>query len=312
MPGTVAVAAGRRAATPDERGRDIYNLRCYFCHGYAGDAQTVAATYLNPPPRDFTRADAATLSQADMLHAVRAGRPGTAMMAFEQVLSSDEIAAVVEFVRAAFMQGAARNTRYHTADNGWPEHERKYGLAFAFALGTLDYRTSPDELDASAQAGRKLFMSACITCHERAAASEDPLVLNAKAVSYPRGDFVPGQHAQVDSTSGASPYGRHDRKPSVNTTDKMVLQGERIYQTNCAFCHAPDGSGKNWIGSFLQPHPRDLTAPELHQRLTEEQLQQVIADGLPNTTMPAWKHVLTPNEIASVARYARVVLGTGL
>lgn len=309
MPGTVTVAAGRRATTAYERGRDIYNLRCYFCHGYAGDAQTVAATYLNPPPRDFTRADAITLSQADMVHTVRTGRPGTAMMAFEQVLSADEIAAVVEFVRTAFMQGAAGNTRYHTADNGWPDHERKYGPAFAYALGTLDYRAPTVQMDASAQAGRKLFMSACIICHERAADSKTPPVLNPKAVSYPRGNFVPGQHIGVDSTSGASPYGRHDRKPSVNTHDETVLQGERIYQANCAFCHASDGSGKNWIGSFLQPHPRDLTAEELHQRLTEQQLQRVIADGLSNTTMPAWKHVLTEEEIAAVARYVRMVLG---
>ena len=29
-----------------ERGRAIYNFRCYFCHGYSGDARTLAATYL--------------------------------------------------------------------------------------------------------------------------------------------------------------------------------------------------------------------------------------------------------------------------
>ncbi len=39
-----------------EQGRAVYNFRCYFCHGYSGDAKTLAATYLQPPPRDFSAA----------------------------------------------------------------------------------------------------------------------------------------------------------------------------------------------------------------------------------------------------------------
>ncbi len=37
-----------------KRERAIYNFRCYFCHGYSGDAKTLASTYLKPQPRDFT------------------------------------------------------------------------------------------------------------------------------------------------------------------------------------------------------------------------------------------------------------------
>lgn len=292
-----------------ERGRDVYNLRCYFCHGYAGDAKTVAATYLTPPPRDFSQTDPNVLSEDDMIRAVRDGRLGSAMMAFSNTISADDIRAVVLFVRTEFMQGGARNTRYHTADNGWPDHERKYGLAFPFATGAVDYRTPAEQLDANAQAGRKLFMTACITCHERASATTSDVTLNAKAVSYPRGDFVPGQHTAVDSNTGASPYARHDAKPALDADDPRVVHGEQLYQANCAFCHAADGTGKNWIGSFLQPHPRDLTASALHQRLSEAQLRDVIAQGLPGTTMPAWRGVLSDDEIAAVAVYVRSVLG---
>ena len=42
------------ASGAHERGRAIYNFRCYFCHGYAGDARTLAAGMLSPSPRDFT------------------------------------------------------------------------------------------------------------------------------------------------------------------------------------------------------------------------------------------------------------------
>ncbi len=65
-----ASVSAERAAAQHERGRAIYNFRCYFCHGYSGDAKTLAATYLNPKPRDFT---AAPLTQAQITAAVRDG-----------------------------------------------------------------------------------------------------------------------------------------------------------------------------------------------------------------------------------------------
>ncbi len=85
----IAAAAGLAGAAlltalpPDthERGRQIYNFRCYFCHGYSGDAKTLAATYLNPPPRDFT---AAPLTHERIALALREGRTGTAMASFRR------------------------------------------------------------------------------------------------------------------------------------------------------------------------------------------------------------------------------------
>jgi mono/diheme cytochrome c family protein len=37
-------------------------------------------------------------------------------------------------------------------------------------------------------------------------------------------------------------------------------RGEKLFQANCAFCHGGDGTGKNWIGQFMEPKARDLTA----------------------------------------------------
>ena len=39
------------SASRHQQGREIYNYRCYFCHGYSGDAKTLASSYLDPPPR---------------------------------------------------------------------------------------------------------------------------------------------------------------------------------------------------------------------------------------------------------------------
>ena len=56
--GPAPAAAAVATASEHELGRKVYNFRCYFCHGYSGAAKTLAATYLKPLPRDFTRGPA--------------------------------------------------------------------------------------------------------------------------------------------------------------------------------------------------------------------------------------------------------------
>lgn len=295
------IAAGSDAVTPHERGRAIYNFRCYFCHGYSGDAKTLAASYLQPPPKDFATTSPEQLTREAMLAAVAKGRPGTAMMAFSDVLKENEIAEVVDFIRAEFMQGGARNTRYHTAANGWPDHDR-YGAAFPFATGEVSLSVPPEELSDAQRAGRRLYMDSCVTCHDKAAREAGDVVLNPKSISYPRAGFTPAD-LEIDAVSGASPYGVHEQEPALVKPTDQETRGRELFQKNCAFCHAPDGTGKNWIGSFLQPHPRNLTDEAFAVDTDQARLRVVIAEGLPGTTMPAWKGVLSPDDIDAVAAY---------
>jgi len=55
------------------------------------------------------------------------------MHGFSRLLNTQEIAAVVDFVRVEFIANRRINTRYHTIENGWPNHDR-YILAFPFHL----------------------------------------------------------------------------------------------------------------------------------------------------------------------------------
>lgn len=159
-------ATAAPASTPEhEAGRQIYNYRCYFCHGYSGDARTLAATMVEPAPRDFTRAEG--LDEARALAAVRNGVAGTAMASFAGILGERDMALVARFVVAEFVQARAPNTRYHTAANGWPGHER-YAAAFPFATGEIALDRAPASLSESERGGRQLFMSSCISCHDRA------------------------------------------------------------------------------------------------------------------------------------------------
>lgn len=297
-----------------EKGREIYNFRCYFCHGYSGDAKTLAASYLTPRPRSFIATDVGALSREAMITAVTQGRAGTAMKSFANTLSIEDINLVVDFVREEFMRNKAKNTAYHTLENGWPNHQQ-YAPAFPFALGELAIDQPVDQLTAQQLLGRRIFMQSCVTCHDRGRVEDEGVIWDPRPVSYPRNQYSHRQtenqgkrreiatEADPDSISSASPYARHEKAPVLNAASAQEKAGEVLFQKNCAFCHAPDGTGQNWIGSFLEPHPRNLTDPDNMREMSAERLRGVIREGLPGTTMSAWKSVLSESQIDSVVAY---------
>lgn len=255
-----------------------------------------------------------------MITAVTEGRAGTAMQGFANTITAKEIELVVDFVREEFMRNKARNTAYHTPENGWPNHQQ-YAPAFPFALGELAIDQPADQLTPEQLLGRRIFMQSCVTCHDRGRVEDEGAIWDPRPVSYPRnqyshrqaetptagknGDLSPGRgdDAKTDTVSSASPYARHEIPPVLKNPSAAEAEGEALFQKNCAFCHAPDGTGKNWIGSFLEPHPRNLTDPENMRDMDSERLREVIRNGLPNTTMSAWKSVLSEVQIDSLVAY---------
>ena len=288
----------------EELGRSVYNFHCYFCHGYSGDARTLAAEFLSPPPRDFTKTDPKALSRAAMLRAVGEGRTGTAMQPFAQTLSGEEISAVVDFVRSEFMLERRVNTRYHIPANGWDNHER-FRIAYPFATGEIPLDAPAESLSQSQRAGRRLYLTSCVSCHDRGAGTEDArAVWEPRVLSYPRLGFRPGDAGRVeDAQTGATPYARHEVPPRIADATDAERQGERLFQGNCAFCHAGDGTGRNWIGTFLEPSPRDLTDPRFMGTMNRERLREAIRLGLAGTSMPAWGSVLADDEIEAIIAY---------
>jgi len=238
-----------------------------------------------------------------MILAVSNGRTGTAMMGFGKVLTTQEIDAVVDFVRASFISGHHRNSRYHSPANGWRDFSR-YAAAFPFVEGKIALDKPVAALTAGQRRGRRLYVNACITCHDRPRVTEKGPVWDAHPVSFPRGGYSHrDRDAVVDEITTATPYARHAVAPSEFPLTAEERRGETVFQKNCAFCHAADGTGRNWIGSFLQPHPRDLTDRQAMASMTRLRLRRVILEGLPGTTMSAWKQVLSATEIDAVIAY---------
>lgn len=107
--GTLAMIApvSGGAIAADVSYERIYGQNCAVCHGERGDGRSRAQNGLNPPPRDFTSAEAAReLDRERMIHSVTYGRPGTAMVPWGHRLNSAQIAGVVDYIRDRFMQAA--------------------------------------------------------------------------------------------------------------------------------------------------------------------------------------------------------------
>jgi cytochrome c oxidase cbb3-type subunit 3 len=296
--------AGSAQAEPDADGEAIYRFYCYQCHGYAGDAATLARANLSPPPRDFTSVRREELPLERIVHTVLNGREGTAMVSFASVLDEHEARAVAEYIHRSFMSEHRIEARYHSPENGWTEHAR-YAAAFPFIDGRIPLDTPWESLDDEQRRGRRLYESACVSCHDQpnSGADGEP-EWELRAVSYPR-DHFSHRESNHDLISGASPYAQHDIPPDASGLSAQALAGRPLYQDNCAFCHAADGTGRNWIGSFLEPRPRDFTDPEFRLLDDPNALQQRIRHGIPGTSMPAWKDVLSADDIDAVIAYIR-------
>ncbi len=70
--------------------------------------------------------------------------------------------------------------------------------------------------------------------------------------------------------------------------------GKRIFESQCALCHGPDGSGGRGPS---------LRLPKLRKAPDDDALRKAIAEGLPPEMPAAWQ--LSIREVASVAGYVR-------
>lgn len=88
--------------------------------------------------------------------------------------------------------------------------------------------------------------------------------------------------------------------------------GQGIYMTRCFWCHGAEGRGNGPSAVGMFPRPRDFVQARYkirstpHGQLpTDDDLFDVIADGLPDTPMSGWREVLSDEEIRRVVRYVR-------
>src|SRR6266403_1471539 len=108
--------------------------------------------------------------------------------------------------------------------------------------------------------------------HSRLEAQIMPVVLHASVV----------RHASAETNP-------------VPLTEDNLKAGVDTYKAMCARCHSkPDGEASVYGQSFYPPAPR---LPEGMSGYTDSQLFWLIKHGIRNTGMPAWRRMLSDEEI---------------
>jgi mono/diheme cytochrome c family protein len=192
-----------------DRGRSIYRKTCAVCHGDNGDGRSRAQASLHPAPRDFTAPAArAELTEQRMIDSVTYGRADTAMAGFKTQLSSDDIRAVVAFIRNGFMAQAdisGISGTQHGRRQGAPDGAAvplkpaaapapKPALPVTPALPIT--APMPQGLKGNMNKGTAFYMSNCATCHGTSGDGRGPRAyfINPK----PRNFLHPASRAQLN------------------------------------------------------------------------------------------------------------------
>lgn len=81
-------------------------------------------------------------------------------------------------------------------------------------------------------------------------------------------------------------------------------RGKIIYQTRCLECHGAEGRGDGKKAPFLSPRPGNLVSAATSAK-SDRDLLRTIQNGKLRTAMPAWKDILTEEEMQDVLQYVR-------
>ncbi|WP_422927783.1 redoxin family protein [Singulisphaera sp. PoT] len=79
-----------------------------------------------------------------------------------------------------------------------------------------------------------------------------------------------------------------------------LSRGRLIFQVHCARCHGPEGRGDGPDSATLRPPPRDLQGVAWRIPPSRASIRNTVAEGLPNSMMPALAASLSKAEIESV------------
>lgn len=126
--GGAVFLASRATVETQPRGQSVYDAHCVECHGASGKGDGPAAAYLVPRPRDFTSGkykirttETGTVpSDEDLIATVRRGLYGTAMPAWDRILSDGDISDVVQYLKTMSPQFAAQPPRPVAIGDGLP------------------------------------------------------------------------------------------------------------------------------------------------------------------------------------------------
>ncbi|MEE2663487.1 MAG: c-type cytochrome [Myxococcota bacterium] len=114
----------------------------------------------------------------------------------------------------------------------------------------------------------------------------------------------------------AQDYGAKGFKLEATTpresSQENVAAGKVLYGEYCSQCHGDAGDGNGVMADRLRPRPRDFRRAIYKIRRTmqgelpiEEDLFEIIGKGMPGTSMPAWRGLLSDEQIWQLVDYLK-------
>lgn len=142
-------------AAPAER----FQMLCARCHGAKGQGDGVIAAYLDPKPRDLTKAAfMKTKSRDRLIHSLRYGVPGTSMAPWGGILDDEAAGELIDYVLSDVTQGSASRLVRHKVPQADPVPFSRESVA----------------------RGEAIFLDRCWGCHGKKADGHGP---NAESIS---------------------------------------------------------------------------------------------------------------------------------
>jgi sulfur oxidation c-type cytochrome SoxX len=142
-----------RTPPPPMGAAETYKALCERCHGEKGDGAGKVAWYLDPYPRDFTKASFMNSKPKErFIRSIKEGVSGTSMPAWGRALKDEQAGAVLEYVLATF----TKEPRKALKPRKVPEQNSVASSAQSIAHG------------------EQIFLQRCTGCHGRKADGKGP------------------------------------------------------------------------------------------------------------------------------------------
>ncbi len=91
-----------------------------------------------------------------------------------------------------------------------------------------------------------------------------------------------------------------------------LAAGKALYERHCSQCHGEEGDGQGVMADLLHPRPRDFRRGIYKIRRTpqgelptDEDLFRIVGNGMPGTSMPAWRGLLNDVQIGQLVDYIK-------
>ena len=155
----------------NQKGEDLYHHRCAVCHGDEGMGDGPAADFMYPKPRDFSLAlfkyktSPGTMLplDEDLFNTIKFGLTGTAMPAWDSLLSDEQISSLIPIIKSFDMTYAWAPE--DADDEAFDDEGRYLNTDFIEVTEREPLSGQVPLSPASVEKGKPIFEKVCGKCH---------------------------------------------------------------------------------------------------------------------------------------------------